>query len=40
MCEGCGCGSEKKGFNDPLIDTKTMLNNVTYWIDNKGGAND
>ena len=31
---------EKKGFNDPLIDTKTMLNNVTYWIDNKGGAND
>lgn len=28
---------EKKGFDDPLIDTKTMLNNVTYWIDNKEG---
>lgn len=26
---------EKKGFDDPLIDTKTMLNNVIYWIDNK-----
>jgi hypothetical protein len=31
---------QKKGFDDPLIDTKTMLNNVTYWIDNKGGEND
>ena len=23
---------ERKGFNDPLIDTKVMLKNVTYWV--------
>lgn len=27
--------SERKGFNDPLIDTKLMLTSVTYFVINK-----